>query len=53
MLEVAPQPLEVPCSSQGGYLLVQLLTLEADLDPPKEQSLSSFLILAEFHLNFW
>lgn len=51
--EIFPQPLEVPCASQGGYLLVQLLTLEIDLDPVNEQSLSGFLVLAEVHLNSW
>lgn len=46
MFEVAPQHLEGPCTSQGGYLLVQLLTLEIDLHPAEEQSLSGFLVLA-------
>ena len=53
MFEVAPQPLEVPPASEGGFLLVQLLTLETDLDPAQDQSLLGFLVPAEFHLNSW
>lgn len=51
--EDVAQPLEPPCSSRDEYLLVRLLTLEIDLNPAKEQSLSEFLVLSEFHLNSW